>query len=225
MQTTWRVDNLQNRTILNGGPYDNIFSAYQEAHCLDKDGCYQFTIQDSASDGMCCNWFSGNGSYQLYFDSTRVMKGGSFGGEESSALLGHTCPSPIPSMIPSSKPSTQPSISMQPSEFPTKLPSYQPSYSPSESLQPSNVPSNSPTKSCPVGHFANSSAEECQLCSPGTFQSQSTYSYSCIECQAGEYQPKEGGTQCMKCKRGEYQPRTDQTQCIQCQAGGYCASE
>ena len=153
------------------------------------------------------------------------MKGGSFGGEESSALLGHTCPSPIPSMIPSSKPSTQPSISMQPSEFPTKLPSTQPSNSPTESLQPSNMPSISPTKACPVGNFANSTTRACQSCPPGTYQSTATYADKCIKCEAGEYQPSEGGTECMQCKRGTFQPMVGQAQCVECRAGGYCASE
>jgi len=225
-QTTWQVANLANKTILNGGPYDELFSAYQEAHCIDKKGCYQFTIEDSASDGICCKWFSGNGIYKLYFDSSiPIQEGGNFTGEESSILFGDTCPSPIPSMRPSSKPSTRPTTSMQPSELPTKLPSNQPSNSPTESLQPSNVPSNSPTEACPAGTFANFTSRLCQLCQPGTYQRTPSYKDRCINCQAGEYQPDEGGTECMKCKSGEFQPKEGQAQCLLCRAGGYCASE
>jgi len=224
-QTTWQVTDFLNETVLNGGPYNEIFKAYEEAYCLNKTGCYQFRILDSASDGICCGWFSGNGRYKLYLDSILVQEGGNFTGEESSILLGTACPSSIPSMRPSSEPSTWPTISTQPSQFPTKLPSSHPSNSPSESLQPSNIPSNSPTEACPVGHFANSSTEECQLCPPGTFQSKSTYSYSCIECQAGEYQPREGQTECMKCEKGQFQPNEGEAKCLPCRAGGYCASE
>jgi len=225
-QITWQVTNLQNQTIIYGGPYDEIFSTYEEAYCLVKESCYQFTIQDSASDGMCCKWFSGNnGSYKLYFDSIPIMEGGNFTGKESSILLGDTCPSPIPSMMPSSKPSTRPTTSMQPSEIPTILPSNQPSNPPTDSLQPSSVPSNSPTEACPVGSFANITSRVCQLCRPGTYQNVPSYSDSCTPCEVGEYQPDEGGTNCIQCERGTFQPKTGQSQCLQCRAGGYCASE
>ena len=68
-QTTWQVTDFVNETVLNGGPYNEIFKTYEEAYCLNKAGCYQFTILDSASDGICCDWFNGNGRYELYFDS------------------------------------------------------------------------------------------------------------------------------------------------------------
>ena len=224
-QTTWQVTDFLNETVLNGGPYNEIFKAYEEAYCLNKAGCYQFTILDSTSDGICCDWFSGNGRYKLYFDTILIQEGGNFNGEESSILLGTACPSPIPSMRPSFEPSTQPTISMQPSQFPTKLPSSHPSNSPTVSLQPSNAPSNSPTEACPVGHFANSSAEECQLCPPGTYQDTPSYKDRCIHCQAGTYQPEKNATTCIRCEPGTFQPKTGQTQCLKCRAGGYCASE
>mmetsp|Transcript_16602 Transcript_16602/g.19699 ORF Transcript_16602/g.19699 Transcript_16602/m.19699 type:complete len:199 (-) Transcript_16602:82-678(-) len=85
-QTTWQVNNLANQTVLNGGPDKKVFSAYQEAHCLDKGSCYQFMIKDFTSDAICCSWFSGNGSYTLYFDSTLVLEGGSFSAGESEAF-------------------------------------------------------------------------------------------------------------------------------------------
>ena len=116
-QTTWQVTDILNQTVLNGGPYNEIFKAYKETYCLNKAGCYQFTILDSASDGICCEWFSGNGRYKLYFDSILVQEGGNFTIEESSILLGTACPSPIPSIRPSSKPSTRPIVITQPSYF------------------------------------------------------------------------------------------------------------
>jgi len=224
-QTTWQVINLQNEIVFNGGPYDKLFTAYQEAQCLVKEGCYEFTIQDSASDGICCNWFSGNGRYKLHFDSTLVQEGDNFSEQESSILFGDTCPSPIPSLIPSSKPTTHPTTSMQPSEFPTKLPSNQPSNPPTESLEPSSVPSNSPTKACSAGSFANFTTRACQSCPPGTYQNTATYADKCINCEVGTYQPDKGGKICIQCERGTFQPIVGQTQCLQCRAGGYCASE
>jgi len=223
-QTSWQVTNLENNTVLNGDPYDKLFSYYQKVLCLDDEACYRFTIQDSASNGICCDWFSGNGIYELYFDSFLIQEGGNFTAEESSILFGGACPSPVPSMIPSSKPSTRPTTSTQPSAFPTKVPSNQPSNYPTESLLPSNVPSNSPTKACPVGSFANSTAKECQLCPPGTYQNAPSYSYACSNCKAGEYQPNEGQTKCLTCNTGQFQPQQGQVKCEQCRAGGYCSS-
>lgn len=210
-QTTWQVDNLQSETVISGGPYDKLFSDYQENHCLDNGACHQFTIQDSASDGICCDWFSGDGTYALYIDSILIKEGGNFTGEVSSILFGNTCPSPIPSMGATSKPSTQPSQSMQPSNSPTH--------------EPSNSPSYSPTAICPAGTFTNSTSRKCQVCPPGTFQDKPTYKEQCSNCEAGKYQPNEGQTKCMTCNRGKFQPQQGQVKCDQCRAGGYCPSD
>jgi len=228
MQITWQVtDFFQNETVLNGGPYDDMFSAYEEAHCLAKEGCYQFTILDSASDGICCDWFSGNGMYTLFFDSILIREGGDFSIEEHSILLGDTCPSPIPSLRPSSSNSS--SLSHKPTLPPTNSSTLSPKPSNvsstlhSLSLQPSNVPSLSPTKACPVGHFANSTSNKCESCHPGTYQSQAMHSESCLECQPGTYQPNKNGTGCLTCESGTFQQEAKQAMCNMCRAGGYCS--
>jgi len=221
-QTTWDVKNSQDETVLSGGPYDEMFTFHSESYCLNQ-GCYQFAIQDLSSDGICCDWFAGNGKYKLYFDSVLVQEGGNFTSEEISIPIGKICPSPSPSI--SSKPSLQPTLSMQPSEFPSTEPSNQPSTGPTISHQPSTIPSSHPTAACPVGTYSNSSIPKCQPCSPGSYQDEETYSNTCKKCETGSYQPEEGMSKCIPCGNGTFQEAIGQAQCKECRAGGYCSAE
>eukprot|EP00536_Pseudo-nitzschia_multiseries_P010548 jgi/Psemu1/26265/gm1.26265_g len=60
--------------------------------CLDPGVCYQFQIQDTFGDGICCS--QGDGYYKLFLDGTQVMSGGQFGGTEtrSFCVTGDTAP-------------------------------------------------------------------------------------------------------------------------------------
>ncbi len=51
-----------------------------EEVCLGM-GEYQFTIFDSAGDGICCSY--GNGYYNLTFDGMLSAQGGKFKSEET----------------------------------------------------------------------------------------------------------------------------------------------
>jgi len=90
-QTTWDVKNSEGGTVLSGGPYDELFTSYSESHCLNS-GCYTFTIRDTGRDGLCCDWFAGEGEYKLLFNSLKVKEGGEFESEES-IVFGDVCSS------------------------------------------------------------------------------------------------------------------------------------
>ena len=77
-ETTWTVTNASGSVVASGGPYANN-STNSQALCL-PDGCYDFTINDSYGDGICCQY--GNGSYALSGGGVSES-GGSFGSSET----------------------------------------------------------------------------------------------------------------------------------------------
>ncbi len=79
-ETTWEVTSGGN-TILAGGPYSSSGTTITEEICL-PDECYDFTINDSYGDGICCGF--GNGSYSLTeADGTVLASGGAFTNSET----------------------------------------------------------------------------------------------------------------------------------------------
>jgi hypothetical protein len=63
-ETTWEIRDDSESVIYSGGPFSaSEGTEILEPICLDLDGCYSFTIFDSAEDGICCG--SGEGSYSL----------------------------------------------------------------------------------------------------------------------------------------------------------------
>lgn len=85
-ETTWEVQDGGGATVVSGGPYTDLGSAgtatHVETFCL-ADGCYDFIINDSYGDGICCAY--GNGSYDLVEDATAtsMAAGGTFTSTET----------------------------------------------------------------------------------------------------------------------------------------------
>jgi lysyl endopeptidase len=81
-ETTWELANEAGTTLYSGGGDYEMFNSYSETFALTEEGCYTFTIFDSQSDGICCDW--GPGSYTLTTAGGLVFaEGGSFGDSES----------------------------------------------------------------------------------------------------------------------------------------------
>ena len=76
-ETTWNIKDLGGNTLASGGPYINNTNGtiVTEDFCL-PDGCFNFTIEDSYGDGICCAY--GNGSYEISSGGTVLIDGGSF---------------------------------------------------------------------------------------------------------------------------------------------------
>ena len=93
-ETTWTLKNSAGQTVYSGGGYSNGDNATTETFCL-PDGCYEFTINDSYGDGICCSY--GNGSYNLVAaDGTNLASGASFTSTETQQICvgspsGPTC--------------------------------------------------------------------------------------------------------------------------------------
>ncbi len=89
-ETTWSIVNAGGSTVASGGPYGNNTS-YTETACL-PNGCYDFIINDSYGDGICCSY--GNGSYSLTNSGGSVLaSGGQFTNSETTNFcVGSTGP-------------------------------------------------------------------------------------------------------------------------------------
>ena len=82
-ETSWTLVDATNATIASGGTYPNQpdGSTITQVFCLE-DGCYDFTINDSYGDGICCSY--GNGSYSLtHANGTVLVSGASFTSSET----------------------------------------------------------------------------------------------------------------------------------------------
>lgn len=85
-ETTWVVtDDLFNIVMTSNGDYGNFADGETvvEEICL-PDGCYNFILNDSYGDGICCSY--GNGSYTLDFNGTTLAAGGTFSDADTTAF-------------------------------------------------------------------------------------------------------------------------------------------
>ena len=81
-ETSWTISS-GGSVVASGGTYASQpdGSTVTITECL-PDGCYDFTINDSYGDGICCSY--GNGSYSVTDEGGNTLaSGGSFGGSET----------------------------------------------------------------------------------------------------------------------------------------------
>ena len=75
-ETTWKVTNMATgEVVIEGGPYEQVNTTYNETLEITEDGCYDFTIYDAGGNGL-----SGVGIYGLKAGGTTLF---SFGYSES----------------------------------------------------------------------------------------------------------------------------------------------
>lgn len=94
-ETSWQI--LSGATVVaSGGTYGSqpAGSTVIETACL-PDGCYDFVINDSYGDGICCAY--GSGSYTLTGGGSTLASGGSFTSSETTNFCvgsggGTSCP-------------------------------------------------------------------------------------------------------------------------------------
>lgn len=80
-ETSWQI--LDGSTVVaSGGTYPSQPDGSTINVDVDLDaGCYDFVINDSYGDGICCSY--GSGSYSLTDGSTTLASGGAFGSSET----------------------------------------------------------------------------------------------------------------------------------------------
>jgi len=81
-ETSWSIVDAAGGIVTSGSGYSNSNTTVSGDACLFV-GCYDFIINDTYGDGICC--VSGNGSYTLTDDATgnALASGGDFGASES----------------------------------------------------------------------------------------------------------------------------------------------
>ena len=82
-ETSWTITDDGGATVASGGTYGSQpdGSTVTIDVCL-ADGCYDFTINDTYGDGICCGY--GNGSYAVTDDQGNTLaSGGAFGSSET----------------------------------------------------------------------------------------------------------------------------------------------
>ncbi len=93
-ETTWLIENSAGITMASGGPYGNLAdgSTVVDISCL-PNGCYDFIINDSYGDGICCSY--GTGSYDVVDENGNMLaSGGAFGFSETTVFCVSTGPAP-----------------------------------------------------------------------------------------------------------------------------------
>ena len=93
-ETSWTISNASGTTVASGGTYASQpdGSTVNIEVCL-PDGCYDFTINDSYGDGICCAY--GSGSYTVTSGSETLASGGAFGSSETTNMcVGGSNPAP-----------------------------------------------------------------------------------------------------------------------------------
>lgn len=81
-ETSWTLKNSSGETVMSGGSYNQgNGETITVTECLPI-GCYNFTINDTYGDGICCSY--GNGSYKITgANNQTIASGGSFGSSET----------------------------------------------------------------------------------------------------------------------------------------------
>jgi len=77
-ETTWTLRNSAGTPVYAGGPYNQAGVTINQTFNLPPAAGYQFTINDSFGDGICCGY--GNGSFSLRDNQNELIaSGGAFG--------------------------------------------------------------------------------------------------------------------------------------------------
>ena len=84
-EVNWEFKNKNGEILFSGGPYSNdnpelITQTWQ----LKDNECYEFVINDSGGDGVCCDF--GEGRYELKNNDNIIVSGGRFGSRESTSF-------------------------------------------------------------------------------------------------------------------------------------------
>ncbi len=91
-ETSWSIVNSNGGTVESGGGYSVANSTVNVDVCLPA-GCYDFVINDTYGDGICCSY--GNGSYTLTANGAVQASGGQFTNTETTNFcLGGGGPTP-----------------------------------------------------------------------------------------------------------------------------------
>jgi hypothetical protein len=158
-ETSWTLQNKDSGELegKNDGPYTSANALHTEELCI-PNAEYEFTIVDTWSDGICCNY--GQGSYVVKVNGVEKASGGQFGASETTTFeISGSSPTLPPTIAPTPPPPTASptnAVVDSPSAFPTvstRAPISRAPATPSSSpvsptlspVTPTSTPTSSPT--------------------------------------------------------------------------------
>jgi len=97
METTWTMTNMCDSAVVgSGGTYSESGTTYTKTMCADDGVEFEFTINDSYGDGICCSY--GQGSYKITHNGDVKKEGGEFSSTETISFgsCDDTPPPPAP---------------------------------------------------------------------------------------------------------------------------------
>jgi hypothetical protein len=80
-ETSWSIRTASGTVVASGNGYTTRFATYNINVCLQPNTCYDFVINDSYGDGICCS--QGQGSYKVVFNGNTLISGGQFTNTET----------------------------------------------------------------------------------------------------------------------------------------------
>jgi hypothetical protein len=71
-ETSWQLVDVTNNIVIDSRATSTLASSasFTDTYCVDPRNCYEFRIQDSFGDGICCAY--GTGSYSISFNGAVV---------------------------------------------------------------------------------------------------------------------------------------------------------
>jgi hypothetical protein len=112
-ETSWTLKDSAGTQVASGSGYSSGTN-YVVNECVET-GCYDFTINDSYGDGICCDY--GTGSYSLKLNGNVVGSGGQFGSSETKNICTNASPTTTPTPTPAPTP-----VPTTPAPVPTTAP-------------------------------------------------------------------------------------------------------
>ena len=100
-ETSWQlIDTCTGTTVQSkaAGSYASQGTLYSDNWCL-AEAQYQFTINDSWGDGICCGY--GEGAYSVVWNGATQVSGGSFGSSQTTTFGSCSQAPPTPPPTPS----------------------------------------------------------------------------------------------------------------------------
>ncbi len=84
-ETSWEITDESGDVVASGSSYGSQSKGSTLTIDIElEETCYDFTMNDSYGDGMCCRY--GEGSYELTYDGTVLASGGEFDDSETTSF-------------------------------------------------------------------------------------------------------------------------------------------
>jgi len=114
-ETSFKIINQNGIEFMSGGGYTAQLTEYAASKNLPSADVYQYTIYDTAGDGICCDY--GEGGYNVFVNGVIIKVGGVFTSSET-IIFPSSAPVPVPTNPPVPGPSIEVYIIIKTDTYP-----------------------------------------------------------------------------------------------------------